>query len=200
MMDVMEAIRTRRSIAKTQPRLPSRELIEEVLEAATWAPNHYLNQPWRFFVLGGAARERFGEVLAEDACRALSNLSPEQREAVAEAQRAKAVRAPVIVTVAVEPPVGPKIVDVENVCAAACAIQNLLLAAHARGLAIKWSTGPAARSELVKRFFGLSPEHQILAFLYLGYPAEEPPAASRAAVHEKTTWLGWSADGQHHSS
>ena len=190
-MDVFEAIRTRRSIAKTLPQTPPRELIEELLDAATWAPNHYLNEPWRFFVLTGEARQRFGEALAEDACRALDDPTGELAPVVAEAQRKKAVRAPVIVVVAMEPASEPKFLEVENICAVACGIQNILLAAHARGLAVKWSTGGAARSEHVKQFFGLTPHHQILAFLYLGYPAEPARQATRTAHREKTLWLGW---------
>ena len=54
-MDVFEAIRTRRSIAKTLPKTPPRELIEQLLDAATWAPNHYMNDTWLFLVLAGYA-------------------------------------------------------------------------------------------------------------------------------------------------
>ncbi len=196
-MDVLEAIRQRRSAKKLRPDLPPRELIDELLEAATWAPNHHQNEPWRFFVLAGEARERFGQALAGDAVRALHDPTGELSETIARAQRDKAMRAPVILVAAMEPPFGPKIVEVENVCAVACAIQNMLLLAHARGLATKWSTGEAARSEHLKRFFGLTPEHQILAYIYLGYPDGDVSAARRTPHHEKTTWLGWPTNGAH---
>lgn len=190
-MDVLEAIHTRRSVGKTRPELPPREVIDEILEAATWAPNHYLNEPWRFFVMAGEERERFGDVLAEDALRSMPQATDEQRRAVAEAQRKKATRSPVVIAVAVDPPEGGKVVEVENLAAVSCAVQNMLLAAHAHGLAVKWSTGEAARSDTVKAFFGLTPRHHILAFLYLGYPAEEPGAGRRTPPAAKTTWLGW---------
>jgi nitroreductase len=63
-MDVFEAIRTRRSIGAVSQDVPPREVIEEILEAATWAPNHRLTEPWRFIVLAGSAREAFGEAMA----------------------------------------------------------------------------------------------------------------------------------------
>ncbi|MCC6178123.1 MAG: nitroreductase [Chloroflexi bacterium] len=189
-MDVLEAIRTRRTAGRMKPDAPSREAIEELLEAATWAPNHHLNEPWQFFVLTGEARQRFGQVMAEDACRSLPDPTGEQARALADAQMKKAVRSPVVIAAVVDPPNGPKIVDVEDVAAVACAIQNLLLAAHARGFATKWSTGGPARSEIVKRFFGLSPAHQILGFIYLGYPDEERTASLRRGHREKVTWLG----------
>jgi len=190
-MDVLEAIRTRRTAGAIRPDLPPRELIEEILEAATWAPNHHLNEPWRFFVLAGEARERFGRAMAEDACRSLPDPNGEQARALAEGQMKKALRSPIIIAVAVDPPSGPKIVDVEDVCAVACGIQNLMLVATARGLATKWSTGLSAQSEHIKQFFGLTPEHQLLGFIYLGYPNDERTVPARTTHHEKSTWLGW---------
>lgn len=190
-MDVLEAIRTRRTAGAMRPDLPSRELIEELLEAATWAPNHHLNEPWRFFVLAGEARERFGQAMAEDACRGLPDSKGEQARGLAESQVKKALRSPIVIAVAVEPPSGPKIVDIEDVCAVACGIQNLMLVAHARGLTSKWSTGLTAQSEHIKQFFGLTPAHQLLGFIYLGYPDDDRKAPVRTTHHEKTTWLGW---------
>jgi nitroreductase len=192
-MEVLEAIRTRRTVGKIRPDPVPRALVEELLEAATWAPNHHLNEPWRFFVLAGAARERFGEVMAEDALAGFADTASEPARALADAQRKKAVRSPVIIAVASEPAGGPKIVELENVCAVACAIQNMLLAAHARGLAAKWSTGAPAFSDRVKRFFDLPADHQILGFIYLGYPdpSDDKRAVPRAGHREKVTWLGW---------
>jgi nitroreductase len=190
-MDVLEAIRTRRTAGAIRPDEPPREVIEELLEAATWAPNHHLNEPWRFFVLAGEARERFGRAMAEDACASLPDPNGEQAKALAESQLKKSVRSPVIIAVAVDPPAGPRIDATEDVCAVACGIQNLLLAAHARGLATKWSTGKTVSSERIKQFFGLTPAHQLLGFIYLGYPANEQPASKRLGHREKSTWLGW---------
>jgi nitroreductase len=67
----------------------------------------------------------------------------------------------------------------------------MMLAAHARGLTTKWSSGKACYSPGIKSFFGLTPEHQILGYIYLGYPDETAKTASRTPHQEKTTWLGW---------
>lgn len=192
-MDVLEAIRTRRTAGKMRPEVPPRETIEELLEAATWAPNHRLNEPWRFFVVAGEARERFGRAMAEDACRDLADPDGEPARSLADAQVKKALRAPVIIVVACDPPASPKIEPIEDVCAVACGVQNLLLAAHARGLATKWSTGAACQSAHLKQFFGLTPEHQILGYIYLGYPDEVRSAPPRTPHVEKTSWIGWPA-------
>ena len=67
----------------------------------------------------------------------------------------------------------------------------MLLAAHARGLASKWSTGETARSEHVKRFFGPTPDDGLVGFICLGYPADERRATPRAGHHKQATRLGW---------
>jgi nitroreductase len=190
-MDVLEAIRTRRTAGKIRRDAPPRETIEELLEAATWAPNHRLNEPWRFFVLTGEAREQFGALMASDACRDLDDPTGEKRAGIVESQLKKATRSPVIIAVACDPPSGPKIEPIEDVCAVACGVQNMLLAAHARGLATKWSSGQACHSPAIKSYFGLKPEHQILGYIYLGYPDEPASDGARTPHHEKTTWLGW---------
>src|ERR687898_861221 len=99
-MDVLEAIRTRRTVGKIRAEMPPRELIEELLEAATWAPNHRLNEPWRFFVLAGEARERFGELMAVDTCGERPDIDEERRADIFRSQQKKATRSPVIVAVA----------------------------------------------------------------------------------------------------
>src|SRR4051812_12135240 len=116
-MDVLEAIRTRRTAGKIRPEVPPREAIEELLEAATWAPNHRLNEPWRFFVLAGDERRQFGELMAADACQNLDDPSGPKARDIVESQMKKATRSPVIIAVACDPPASSKIDPVEDVCA-----------------------------------------------------------------------------------
>jgi nitroreductase len=184
---VLAAIRARRSIGKVQVERPPREAIERLLEAATWAPNHHLTEPWRFFVLAGESRRALGEVMA----RALVG-EPETDVARLAFERAaaKPLRAPVVIAVAVEP-AGGKVPEIEEVAAGAAAVQNLLLTAHALGLAAMWRTGEAAYHPAVKAFFGLGPEAHLLGFVYVGYPASEPPVRDRTPASQHTRWLGW---------
>ncbi len=187
-MGVLEAIRTRRSIGKVAAKRPPREAIEEIIEAATWAPNHRLTEPWRFFVLAGDARREFGEVMAAR--------RREEGDAEAAAKTAaKPLRAPVVIAVAVEPVVGPKVVEIEEVTAGAAAVQNMLLAAHALGLGAIWRTGAPTYDPAVKAFFGLGPSAHLLGFVYLGYPDTIVPQRARRPVAEVTRWLGWTEVG-----
>ena len=172
-MEVIEAIHSRRSIGRMGPETPQRETIEELLDAAVQAPNHRETLPWRFFVLSGDARVKFGEVVADSIQPSLGDLDETRREAVLAAERAKPLRAPLLIVVGVKHPPSEKIVPSEDLQSCAAAIQNLLLAAHSRGLGAQWRTGSGAYSQTVKESFGLTAEDEIAGIVYLGYPDAE---------------------------
>jgi len=184
-MDVFEAIHNRHSQKKVKPDPVPREMIEKLLDAAVQAPNHYKVRPWRFVVLTGNARERLGEVMSAS----LRQRQPDfPREAFDKAQTTP-LQAPVVIAVGVEKPSEPKVLEIENVCAAAAATENLLLAAYAMGLGAKWRTGEWARDVKVKEFLGFEPDQHIIGFVYIGYPefiVEQPP---RPSFEDRTIWL-----------
>ena len=64
-MNIHEAIKTRRSIPLVKDEAVPSELIEKILEAGTFAPNHFRTEPWRFFVLQGEGRVKLGNVFGE---------------------------------------------------------------------------------------------------------------------------------------
>lgn len=184
-MELMDAIFTRQSVSKLRNEEPPQVLIEELLSAAVQAPNHHRVYPWRFIVLRGQARERLGEVMAESLARRAPDATPEALET----ERSRPLRAPVLIAVGVDRPANERVLEVENLCAAAAATQNLLLAAHARGLGAIWRTGPAVLDPAVKRFLGLEADQALIAMVYLGYPAGELKPPVRPSFAEKTTWM-----------
>ena len=184
-MEIFEAIHTRQSISKMNPDPVPRDLIEQMLAAAVQAPNHYKVRPWRFVVLAGAARERLGEVMAQ----ALRKRDPLADDEALARERAKPLRAPVLIAAGVDKPDGPKVVEIENVCATAAAVQNMLLTGRALGLATMWRTGAAARDPDVKAFLGFAPDQQLIGFVYIGYALREPAPPDRPSYEDRTTWL-----------
>lgn len=168
---------------KTQP--VEREKIEKLLEAGAQAPNHYKVRPWRFVVLTGSARERLGDVMAGIFHHRFPDVPPEALNK----ERLKPLRAPLLIAVAVDEPREPKVVEIENVCAAAAACENILLAAHDMGLGGHWRTGDAARNPDVKQFLGLSEKQQIIGFLYVGYVEVESVPPTRPGYEDRTTWM-----------
>jgi nitroreductase len=183
-MDTLEAIRTRRTVGKSEGDVP-RETIAELIEAATWAPNHKLTQPWKFTVVAGAARERLGEVWASEA---VADVDPAKRDAIFEGEKKKPLRSPVLIIVSVRTDKNPVTAE-EDLIATAAATQNILLAAHAKGLSAAWKTGKIVSSPGVKRFLGLDPSDRIIAVVYLGAVAKEEPAVRGRNVASTIKWL-----------
>lgn len=191
-MDVIEAIATRRMVPGVGERRPDREEIELLLAAAVRAPNHHLTEPWRFIVLAGDALGALGGAMAERVREQYAQ-DPGLEQRV-EAERARPLRAPVIVVVVYSPSSNPRAIEVEDRYSVGAAMQNLLLAAHATGLGAYLRTGPAAEHAGVRRHLGLAGGEEIAGFVYLGYPDEgdAPRAMSeRTAAAERTSWVGW---------
>lgn len=184
-MDAIEAIRTRTSIGKMKEQPIEREKIERLLEAGAQAPNHYKVRPWRFVVVSGAARERMGDVMAEIFHRRFPDVAPEALQK----ERGKPLRSPVVIAVGVDEPGEPRVLEIENICAAAAACENILLTAHAMGLGGHWRTGDAARDPEIKRFLGFAEKQPLIAFLYIGYPVAEGTPPQRPGFEDRTTWM-----------
>ncbi len=188
-METLAAIHTRQSIGKLKSDPVPRELIEKLLSAAVQAPNHYKVRPWRFVVMSGASRERLGEVMARAFLEKFPDLPPDAQAKALEKERSKPLRSPLLIAVAVDKPVESKVIEIENVCAAAAACQNLLLAAHDLGLAAKWRTGDPAFDPQVKQFLGFEPDQHLIAFLYIGYAEFDPEPVERPSFDDRTVWL-----------
>jgi nitroreductase len=185
-MDAITAIHSRHSVPKVKPDPLPREVIEKLLSAAVQAPNHYKVRPWRFVVLTGKSRERLGDVMAASFQAKFPELPI---EALAK-ERHKPLRAPVVIAVAVEKPVDPRVIEIENICAVSAACQNILLAANALGLGGMWRTGDSARDKEVKRFLGFEPDQHLIGFLYIGYPENtETAPVERPSFEDRVLWM-----------
>ena len=58
-MTLQDAVKGRRSIRKYKPDAVPRILLQEILEAARWAPSWGNTQPWEFYVLTGKPLAEF---------------------------------------------------------------------------------------------------------------------------------------------
>jgi len=171
-MEALEALTSRRSPAQFTEPAPADAELEAILKAAMRAPDHGKLKPWRFILLRGDARKRFGDVMAE----AMKRREPEAPANMIEREREKPLRAPLIVVLAAALKEGHKIPVVEQLLAAGAAAQNVMLAAHALGFGAAWKTGAPAYDNYVKEALGLAPSDAIVGFLYLGTAAAAPAA------------------------
>jgi nitroreductase len=184
-MDTFIAIQTRQSNGNVLQDPIPRDIIEKLLSAGAQAPNHYKVRPWRFHVITGAGLIRLGEVMAKSLAEKNENLPAEAFEK----ERSKPLRAPLIIAVGVDKPSEPKVSEIENICAAAAASQNILLAAHSLGLAAIWRTGLTALDPFVKEFLGLDHDQHLIGFLYIGFPSNPQPIPERPDFKDKTVWI-----------
>jgi nitroreductase len=185
-MRVSEAIAQRRSIKRFTDRPVTRDEIEVVLAAATAGPNHRLTQPWRFYVLGPAARHAYG--LALGARKAKKIEDPEaaraMRETIAEEHR----RLPAMIVVAVVDHESPEIRE-EDYAAVMMGVENLALAAVELGLGTHIKTGAVMADPAARAAAGVRDGERIVAVVNLGVPAEMPPPKPRRPASEFMTWL-----------
>ncbi len=184
MGDEMDLLLSRRSVARVSPDPIPRAVIEELLVAATHAPNHHLTAPWRFIVLTGAARRAIGEAHAAAVVRQRPDAGP---DVIARAS-ARLERAPVVIACIVHTDPEDVVRAREDRDAVATAIQNLLLAAHIRGLAGMWRTGAMVDEPEVRAALGLTHTDTIVAFVYLGHAAVAPPERDRQPVASVVEW------------
>jgi len=180
------AIRARRSVKAFTDRPVPREVVEELLELAVLAPNHRLTEPWGFLVLGPEAKRALGRVLGRRKARKVAD------PAAAEAVRAKVERevlaVPVILAVTCAEAEDPE-VRAEDSAATFMAIENLLIAAAARGLGTHLKTGAVMDDPELRAALGVEAGRRIVAQIYLGEPAERPAPRPRTPAAEKTRWL-----------
>ena len=168
-MDVLSALKYRRTATEWDvEKIPSKDLISKIIEAATWAPNHRRTEPWRFHVIAGKAREQLLLAIQDD-YRVKGYAQEDITKEIAVIER-KFYRSPLMIIVTQfsnHDDDSDRIL--EDYAACACAIQNLLLAAHAEELNTKWSTGKLVYEKGVFNFLGLENTERIVGFIYMGY-------------------------------
>jgi nitroreductase len=168
-MQAIDALLRRRSArALTEP-APDAGALELIFAAAARAPDHGRLRPWRFILVRGPARERFGTLLAEQ----LRRTHPQTGEESLQRERLKAFRAPLIIVVAAHCDPAVKIPVIEQTLSAAAAAHAMMLAAFTLGFNAMWKTGAAAYDASVKEGLGLATADAIVGFLYIGTESGE---------------------------
>ena len=185
-MEVENAIRTRRTIKAFEPQPVERATLEDLLELARWAPNHHLTNPWRFRVVGPRALAALKDAAAELARATAPDVA--SLEELGRVAAAKLERAPTLVVVSAKHSADP-VQDEEDAHATACAAYNVLLGAHARGLAGYWRTPAVLRTEAGAEAVGLPGDERFVGVLYLGHPRQTAEVTERAPVEDYATFL-----------
>ncbi|HLA24134.1 MAG TPA: nitroreductase family protein [bacterium] len=184
---VLDLIRRRRSIPKFTGEPVPRAVIEHMLEAATWAPNHHLTEPWQFFVLEDGAKVQFAELRRAFRLSLFPDPMSSAAHAAADKIFRQTVATPAIIVVTTRVSADPVLTE-DDYAATMCALQNMLLAALDEGVGTYPRTGGLIHDARLRAFLDLPPDRRVAAIIYVGYPAVVPER-QRAPWTEKTVWL-----------
>ena len=168
-MNLMQAIRARRSIRAFRDMPVEEEKLLAVLEAGRLAPSARNMQDWKFIVVKDAAT----------------------RQRLAEAARDQQFvgQAPVVIAACGTSDLVMTCGQPAYAIDVAIAVDHITLAAAARGLGTCWIG--AFYEEKVKEILGVPPEIRVVALLPLGYPAEETSPQARKSLDEIVAWEHW---------
>jgi nitroreductase len=182
-METLQAIHTRVSAGKIADAPVPHEDLLKILNAAIRAPNHFLTNPWRFIVFGGAQRASLGAAIRDS----VLELEPDMDESKQQRLYEQAFKGGTVIVVGSKADEDPQ-KDEENILATACAIYGAMLAAHSLGYGAYWRTGRFLKRESFKRFLGLEHEDHVLSILSLGRPEGEFSAKPRKPLEEVVVW------------
>jgi F420 biosynthesis protein FbiB-like protein len=188
---LFDLIKSRRSIRRYTGGAIPKETIMRLLEAAAWAPSAHNRQPWRFAVLTEAVdKERLAKAMGARlrADRTADGDASEDIERDVARSYARLTGAPMLIIVCtsmkdMDSYPDPRRAHHEWTMATqstAMAAQNLLLLAHAEGLAACWLCAPLFVSALVKETLGLPEDWEPQGLVTLGWAAEERQKTRRA--------------------
>jgi nitroreductase len=186
--EITEVIKNRRTIYPEQytERKIHREIVEDVLNNAIWAPTHGKTQPWRFQVFMNDSRAELSSFL--------SNLYSEQfkgdlfNEVKFNKLKNRPLQSPVVIVVTMTPDPNNRISELEEVEAVACAIQNMYLTCTAYGIGGFWSTPKLMYTPEMNEFLELKDGEKCLGLFYMGYPTIDWPKGQRKPIEYLTQW------------
>ena len=198
-MDPHAFLRTRRSIRRFTPEPIPDAALERMFATAACAPSAHDRQPWRFCAVRSAeARSRLADAMAADFRRDLAqdDLPAEEVAARVARSRSRIQESPVVIVLCMDlsdMDVYPdrRRQEAERVMAiqsTAAAGLQLLLAAHAEGLAGVWTCGPLFAPDTVRTALGLAAAWEPQAMFLIGHPAREPKARQSRPLEDIVKW------------
>jgi nitroreductase len=187
--EINELIKTRRTIYPEQfsDRKVHKEQIELILNNAQWAPTHGNTQPWRFHIFMEEGLQKLSTFLGT------TYLEVTPKEDQKDAKLTNLIRRPllssVVIAVSMKRQSEEKILELEEIEAVACAIQNMYLTCTAYGMGGFWSTPKLIYSQKMNEFLDLDEKDKCVGLFYIGYPSIEWPSAHRKPLEYNAKWI-----------
>ncbi len=142
-------------------------LVRDAIEAAIWAPNHHVTEPWHFYLLG---RQSIAACL--ELVRDLTAAKKGPEAGAFKAQRWAEKPGWLVVTCARS---DDERRQREDYAACAAAVQNLMLFLWKAGIGTKWTTGDITRDPRFFDILGVDPAAElVVGLVWYGYPKLTP--------------------------
>ena len=175
--ELEELIRSRRSsLLLDAAKQVSNDVLQRVIDAAQFAPNHRRTWPLRVAAVSGASRSALGDTIAD----AMALFGDD--EAKVTKARTKYMRSPVVLVIASAQGSSENETE-ENKYAVAAGIQNMLLMAHSLGLATLWGSPAKGANEAIARTCGFETSDHVMGLVYVGWPTQQAPDVVRPPTH-----------------
>ncbi len=187
--EINELMRSRRTIYPEQfsERKVHREQVEGILNNAIWAPTHGNTQPWRFHVFMDQGLQRLSDFLGTTYLAITP--ADQQKDAKLAKLITRPLKSSVVIAVSMSRQETEKIMEMEEIEAVACAIQNMYLSCTAYGLGGFWATPKMIYHQKTNDFLGLKEKDKCLGLFYIGYPEIEWPKSHRKPLEYVTQWI-----------
>ena len=162
--------------------------LSDVLESANWAPTHGYTEPWRFVVFSGASKMKLAE-FQSDLYKSKTDVTSFKQIKFEKLLKTPSL-ASHIIAVVVYNSINHRVPLIEEVAATSCAVQNILLSAAEKKIAVHWTTGGVTYDDEMKSFLGFENKDVVLGFLYLGRSKNKINSAGRrgSPIERKITW------------
>ena len=182
---IFDLIKNRRSIFPVQynDKPIAKETIEQILEAANWAPTHKKTEPWRFKVLMGKKKEELGEFLSQK----YQEVDPKPKQVKIKKLKDNPTRSAIVIAICMQRDPNESLPEWEELAAMAMAVQNMWLCCTELGIGCYWSSPGLIK--YMDEFFELKEGEKCLGFFYMGNYDGEVEASTRIPIEEKVQWL-----------
>jgi nitroreductase len=181
-MELMDAIKGRRSIREYKSTPVPREIIEDILEAGNWAPSAKNGHQWRFTVLTGKAKDNYN-LMFRDHLNSYTQKNGRNSAGSAPWTLEIMEKAPVVIIVW---NAGEHGWTTEEHSVAA-AVQNICLRAYDLGLGSLWIGDIFYAYEETRKHFGK--DWKLSGAVALGYPATEGKVPNKKPLDEVVEFL-----------
>lgn len=141
--------------------------IKQAIDAARWAPNHYLTEPWHIYLLGEETKSAVVELNTE-----ITREKSGDEAAVIKKKRWSAIPGWMVITCDKSQ---DSLRQQEDYAACCCMIQNMLLYLWNENIGVKWSTGAITRNNRFYDLLWIDPAIEVVVGIFwYGYAAEIP--------------------------